>query len=157
VPLPGAFVTGVEIAGVGLHPFGRFGETPATALGVAAARAAPADAGWTPVDARGASAPPTAPPPTGGVASGHRVLGALVLTGVPIVDVEAGCASGAAALALGAASIRSGQHEAVVVVGVEKMPKGIIRSSFFAPWQEEAGLSANPAYFALRAQRLLRD
>jgi hypothetical protein len=45
----------------------------------------------------------------------------------------------------------------VLVVGVEKMPKGIIRSSFFAPWQEEAGLSANPAYFALRAQRLLRD
>jgi acetyl-CoA acetyltransferase len=69
------------------------------------------------------------------VASGHRVLEALVLTGVPIVDVEAGCASGAAALALGAASIRSGQHEAVLVVGVEKMPKGIIRSSFFAPWQ----------------------
>jgi acetyl-CoA acetyltransferase len=37
------------------------------------------------------------------------------------------------------------------------MPKGIIRSSFFAPWQEEAGLNANPAYFALRAQRLLRE
>jgi acetyl-CoA acetyltransferase len=45
----------------------------------------------------------------------------------------------------------------VLVVGVEKMPKGIIRSSFFAPWQEEAGLNANPAYFALRAQRLLRE
>jgi acetyl-CoA acetyltransferase len=43
------------------------------------------------------------------------------------------------------------------VVGVEKMPKGIIRSSFFAPWQEEVGLNANPAYFALRAQRLLRE
>jgi acetyl-CoA acetyltransferase len=42
-------------------------------------------------------------------------------------------------------------------VGVEKMPKGIIRSSFFAPWQEEAGFAANPAYFALRAQRLLRE
>src|SRR4030095_4273612 len=46
---------------------------------------------------------------------------------------------------------------AALVVGVEKMPKGIIRSSFFAPWQEEAGLNANPAYFALRAQRLLRE
>jgi acetyl-CoA acetyltransferase len=157
VPLPGAFVTGVEIAGVGLHPFGRFGETPATALGVAAARAALADAGWTPVDARGRIGAAYCATAYGGVASGHRVLGALALTGVPIVDVEAGCASGAAALGLGAASIRSGQHEAVLVVGVEKMPKGIIRSSFFAPWQEEAGLSANPAYFALRAQRLLRD
>ena len=41
--------------------------------------------------------------------------------------------------------------------GVEKMPKGIIRSSFFEPWREEAGLAATPAYFALRAQRLLRE
>ena len=45
----------------------------------------------------------------------------------------------------------------MLVVGVEKMPKGIIRSSFFAPWQEQAGLAATPAFFALRAQRLLRD
>jgi len=43
------------------------------------------------------------------------------------------------------------------VFGVEKMPKGIIRSSFFEPWREEAGLAATPAYFALRAQRLLRE
>ena len=37
------------------------------------------------------------------------------------------------------------------------MPKGVIRSSFFAPWQEAAGLSPAPAYFALRAERLLAD
>ena len=37
------------------------------------------------------------------------------------------------------------------------MPKGIIRSSFFEPWREAAGLAATPAYFALRAQRLLRE
>jgi acetyl-CoA acetyltransferase len=150
-------VNGVEIAGVGLHPFGRFGDTPATALGVHAAAAAVADAGWTPVKARGRLGAAYCATAYGGIASGHRVLGGLALTGIPIVDVEAGCASGGAALALGAASIRSGQHEAVLVVGVEKMPKGIIRSSFFAPWQEGAGLNANPAYFALRAQRLLRE
>lgn len=150
-------MNGVEIVGVGLHPFGRFGETPATALGVSAVHAALADAGWTPAQARGRIGAAYCATAYGGVASGHRVLGALALTGIPIVDVEAGCASGGAALALAAASIRSGQHEAVLVVGVEKMPKGIIRSSFFAPWQEEAGLTANPAYFALRAQRLLRE
>ncbi len=88
-------MTGVEIAGVGLHPFGRFGQTPATALGVAAARAALADAGWTPVDARGRIGAAYCATAYGGVASGHRVLGALVLTGMPIVDVEAGCTSGA--------------------------------------------------------------
>ena len=45
----------------------------------------------------------------------------------------------------------------MLVFGIEKMPKGIIRSSFFEPWQEEAGLAATPAYFALRAQRLHGD
>ncbi len=62
---------------------------------------------------------------------------------------------GGAALQLAAASIESGQHDRVVAFGIEKMPKGVIRSSFFAPWQEAAGLSPAPAYFALRAQRLL--
>ena len=93
----------------------------------------------------------------GGVASGHKVLGALALTGVPIVDVEAGCASGAAALQLAAGAINAGQYDCALVFGVEKMPKGIIRSSFFEPWREQAGLAATPAYFALRAQRLMRE
>ena len=43
----------------------------------------------------------------GGVASGHKVLGALARTGMPIVDVEAGCASGGAALQLAAGAIRA--------------------------------------------------
>jgi acetyl-CoA acetyltransferase len=76
---------------------------------------------------------------------------------MPIVDVEAGCASGGAALMLAAAAIRAGQYDTVLVFGIEKMPKGIIRSSFFDPWREEAGLAATPAYFALRAQRLMRE
>ena len=64
-----------------------------------------------------------------GVAAGHKVLTALGLTGVPIVNVEAGCASGGAALC-GSASTRSAPAAAtrVLVFGMEKMPKGIIRS-----------------------------
>src|SRR5207244_2459442 len=73
------------------------------------------------------------------------------------VDVEAGCASGGAALMLAAGTIRAGQYDTVLVFGMEKMPRGIIRSSFFEPWREEAGLAATPAYFALRAQRLMRE
>ena len=45
----------------------------------------------------------------------------------------------------------------MLVFGIEKMPKGIIRSRFFDPWREQAGLAATPAYFALRAQRLMLD
>jgi acetyl-CoA C-acetyltransferase len=141
----------VEIAGIGLHPFGRFEDKTVTDLGVAAVRDALRDAGNPQFQASFCG---TA---YAGVAAGHKVLGALALTGVPIVDVEAGCASGSAALMLAAEAIRSGQYDSVLVFGIEKMPRGIIRSSFFEPWREEAGLAATPAYFALRAQRLMRD
>jgi acetyl-CoA acetyltransferase len=145
-------VTTVEIAGVGIHPFGRFEGTTVTDIGVAAVRGALAEADV----GRGGFQAAFCGTAYGGVATGHKVLGALGMTGMPIVDVEAGCASGAAALMLGSAAIRAGQYDTVVVFGVEKMPRGIIRSSFFEPWQEEAGLAATPAYFALRAQRFMR-
>lgn len=145
--------SGVDIAGVGLHPFGRFPDTDIGTLGATAVREALADA-----DVAGASIEACfCATAYGGVATGHRVLGRLGLTGMPIVDVEAGCASGAAALALATTAIAGGRYERVLVVGVERMPKGMIRSSFFEPWQEQAGLTPAPAYFALRAQRLLRD
>ena len=148
---PGVLVTDVGVAGVGIHPFGRFADKTVTDLGAEAVRARVHRS-------RGRRLRPgrrvrgTA---YGGVASGHKVLGRLSTTGMPIIDVEAGCASGAAALMLAASSIRSGQYETVLAFGIERMPKGIIRSSFFEPWQEEAGLTSTPAYFALRAQRLM--
>jgi acetyl-CoA acetyltransferase len=141
----------VEIAGTGIHPFGRFEDKTVTELGVTAVRDALRDAGDPPFQAAFCG---TA---YAGVAAGHKVLGALGLTGVPIVDVEAGCASGGAALMLAAGAIRAGQYECSLVFGIETMPRGIIRSSFFEPWREEAGLAATPAYFALRAQRLMRE
>ena len=146
-------MSAVEIAGVGIHPFGRFEGKTVTEMGVVAVRAALADAG---VERNGFQAAfcGTA---YSGVAAGHRVLDAIGATGGPIVDVEAGCASGGAAVMLAAGAIAAGQYDTVLVFGMEKMPKGIIRSSFFAPWQEEAGMAATPAYFALRAQRLMRE
>jgi acetyl-CoA acetyltransferase len=143
----------VFVAGVGMHPFGRFADRTVTALGVHAVRAALADAGV----ARGGFQAAFCGTVYSGVAAGHKVLTALGLAGMPIVNVEAGCASGGAALALGAAQVASGRADTVLVFGIEKMPRGIIRSSFFEPWREEAGLAATPAYFALRAQRLMRE
>jgi acetyl-CoA acetyltransferase len=143
----------VEVAGVGIHPFGRFEHETVTDMGVEAVQAALAEAEVI----RGGFQAAFCGTVYSGVAAGHKVLGALGLTGVPIVDVEAGCASGGAALMLAAAGIRAGEYDTVLVFGIEKMPKGIIRSSFFEPWREEAGLAATPAYFALRAQRLMRE
>ncbi|HZJ28060.1 MAG TPA: thiolase family protein [Acidimicrobiia bacterium] len=153
-PMTGAG-QGVEIIGVGLHPFGRWGDKTAPEMGVDAVRAALGEAGFGPGERPFQAA--FCGTAYGGVAAGHRVLGGLALTGTPIVDVEAGCASGGAALMLASAAIRAGQYETVLVFGIEKMAKGMIRSSFFEPWREAAGLAATPAYFALRAQRLMRE
>jgi len=143
----------VHVAGVGIHPFGRFEERTITDMGVSAVRSALAEAGVS----KGGFQAAFCATAYGGVASGHKVLSRIGMTGMPIVDVEAGCASGGAALMLGAGAIRAGAYDTVLVFGVEKMPKGMIRSSFFEPWQEESGLAATPAYFALRAQRLMQD
>jgi len=145
-------VNGVCIAGVGIHRFGRFDGATTTDMGVAAVRAALADAGVGPGGFQAAFCGTA----YGGVASGHKVLTRLGMTGMPIVDVEAGCASGSAALMLAAAGIAAGTYDTALVFGLEKMPRGMIRSSFFEPWQEQAGLGATPAYFALRAQRLMQ-
>jgi acetyl-CoA acetyltransferase len=138
------------ITGVGMHPFGRFEGVTTTDMGVSAVRTALREAGV----GKGGFQAAFCGTAYGGVATGHKVLSRLGMTGMPIVDVEAGCASGGAALMLAAASIRAGQYDTVLVFGTEKMPKGIIRSSFFEPWQEEAGLAATPSFFGLRAQRL---
>lgn len=143
----------VYVAGVGLHPFGRFPEKTLTHLGAAALRGALVDAGLE-VGAIGALYCGTA---YGGVATGHKILGALGATSIPVMNIEAGCASGAAALLLGTLALRAEVCDYVAVLGVEKMPKGMIRSSFFEPWQEQSGLAVTPAYFALRAQQLLEE
>jgi acetyl-CoA acetyltransferase len=144
-------MAGVEITGIGIHPFGRFDGVTVTDMGVTAVRGALADAGNPRFEAAFCATVYS------GVAAGHKVLGALGLTGVPIVNVEAGCASGGAALMLAANAVASGQYETVLVFGMEKMPKGMIRSSFFEPWREQGGMAVTPAYFALRAQRVMRE
>ena len=144
-------MAGVEITGIGIHPFGRFDGVTVTDMGVAAVRGALADAGNPRFEAAFCATVYS------GVAAGHKVLGALGLTGVPIVNVEAGCASGGAALMLAANAVANGQYDTVLVFGMEKMPKGMIRSSFFESWREQGGLAVTPAYFALRAQRVMRE
>jgi acetyl-CoA acetyltransferase len=143
----------VYVAGVGLHPFGRFADRNLTDLGADAVRAALTEAGV----GRGEFDAAYCGSVYGGVAVGHKILTRLGLSGPPIINFEAGCASGGAALSIGCAQVAAGVHDTVLVFGAEKMPRGIIRSSFFDPWREEAGLAATPAYFALRAQRLLLD
>jgi acetyl-CoA acetyltransferase len=142
----------VVIAGVGIHPFGRF-DADYRELGAHAAAQALADAGVAAADVDlvlvanvGAE-----------MAKGHNIMERVGRVGVPIVNVEAACASSGSALFLGAQLIESGAARVVLCVGVEKAPKGFIAASGFESWQIETGLGVNPLYFAIQAQDLMAD
>lgn len=143
----------VVILGVGIHPFGRF-DTSYEEIGAFAAREALTDAGvaWSEIQAAYLSRmylPAT---------SGARILRHLGSTDIPIVDVEAACASGGAALRQAVLAIRSGEVDTVLVLGVEKMPRGFMDPSMiYSPWQIEMGMSLNPAYWSMRAMRHMHE
>ena len=107
-------MTDVAIIGVGLHPFGRFGDKSAIDMGAEAIRAALTDAGVTWPDVQfgfGGSFEVDNP---------DAVTSRLGLTGIPFMDVYNGCATAATALQLAADAIRSGQYDIGVAVGMDK-------------------------------------
>jgi acetyl-CoA acetyltransferase len=140
----------VLLAGVGIHPFGRF-EYGYRELGEHAAREALADAGVTAHDLDmvfvanvGAE-----------MAKGHNVMERIARMGKPIINIEAACASSGSALFLAANLIENGAAEIILCLGVEKAPKGFIAGSGFESWQIDNGLGVNPMYFAIQAQELI--
>ena len=140
----------VVVAGVGIHPFGRF-DIGYRELGAHAIRGALADAGvgigevdLALVANVGAE-----------MAKGQNVLDLVGRTARPIINVESACASSASTLYLGATMVEHGAADIVLCVGVEKAPRGFIAASGYEAWQIETGLGVNPVYFALAAQELV--
>lgn len=144
----------VMICGVGLHPFGRFPDKTFETLGQEAVLAALKDANdmpWKDVQMAFCGTM------HGGTAAGHRVLARIGLTGIPIVNVETGCASGSSALALAWQQIAAGFCDTALVIGVEKMPRGFMRMTSYPRWQVLSGLAINPLEFSLRASRHMSE
>lgn len=87
----------------------------------------------------------------GGRVAGQRVLRELGLTGISILNVENACAGGGSALHVGWLAVASGLHDLALVVGMEKMQKGLIPPN---PGEYEAALGKTlPAKYALRARK----
>jgi len=143
----------IYILGVGIHPFGRF-DQPYEEIGAHAAAEALHDAGVAWRDIQTAYLSRMYLPAT----SGARVLRRLGATDIPIVDIEAACASGGAALRQAVLALRAGEAELALVLGVEKMPRGFMDPSMiYAKWQIEMGMSMNPAYWSMRAMRHMHE
>ena len=143
----------VYILGIGIHPFGRF-DAGYEDIGSHAAAAALKDAGVAWRDIQTAYLSRMYLPAT----SGARVLRRLGSTDISIVDIEAACASGGAALRQAVLAIRAGEADLAMVLGVEKMPRGFMDPAMiYQRWQIEMGMSLNPSYWSMRAMRHMHD
>ncbi len=145
----------VAIIGVGLHPFGRFPGTSAIEMGAVAARRALADAGlaWTDVQfAFGGSYEVDNP---------DAVVNFLGLTGLPFTDVYNGCATAASALTQAANTLRLGEYDIGMAIGMDKHQPGAFAADpvqYGVPaWYGETGLFLTPKFFAMKIQRYLHD
>lgn len=144
----------VLAVGTGIIPFGKHTETAFADLGWPAAHAAmvEADVSANDIDAVfcGTS--------FGGMMAGQRIMKCLGVSGMPIVNVENACSSGSSALSLAWLSIASGQHDTVLVLGVEKLTKfgGGTLPLERDDWEVAQGTTM-PAVYAMRAQRYMHD
>ncbi len=144
----------VVIAGVGIHKFGRHEDKTFEQIGQEAVRMALKDANnMSFKDIQIAFCGHM----HGGTGAGHRTLAGIGMTGLPIINVETACASGATALRLAAEGIAAGIYDVALALGVEKMPRGFMRMTSYAPWQLLSGLGVNPIMFALRATRHMAE
>lgn len=92
-----------------------------------------------------------------GTGSGHQVIKEIGLTGIPIVNIENACSSGASAFRLGYQAVASGLYDVVLTLGFEKMPKGAIPSTAFRAWQMSMGFNVQPANYALETIEYMEE
>ncbi|MET8473689.1 lipid-transfer protein [Streptomyces sp. NPDC006422] len=148
----------VAVLGAGMHPWGKWGRG-FVEYGVAAARAALADAGIDWRDVGSIVGADTVRGGYPGYVSGATFAKALGWQGARVTSVYAACASGAQAVGTARAQILAGLADVVLVVGADAAPKG-----FFKPaggdrpddpdWLRFRALGAtNPTYFGLYARR----
>jgi acetyl-CoA acetyltransferase len=150
--------TDVAVAGVGMHPWGKWGRN-FVEYGVHAARAALADSGlsWDDVDL--VVGGETVRNGYAGYVAGATFAQALGWNGARVATSYAACATGAQALDTARARILAGLSEVALVVGADTTPKGFLAPNAGERWDDPDWLRfrllgmTNPAYFALYARR----
>ncbi len=144
----------VVILGVGLHKFGRFPEKRLEDTAREAALMALKDAGVDYKDIEAGFCGHVFP----GTAVGLRLFSELGLTGIPVTNVELACASSSRGVMLAADAIAGGSYDLALVIGAEKMPRGLLGGGAMeASYQSLMGLFLMPGAYALMAQRHMHE
>jgi acetyl-CoA acetyltransferase len=155
----GSVSTGrVAVAGVGMHPWGKWGNN-FVSYGVVAARAALADAGIEWSDVQFIAGGETVRNGYPGYVAGATFAQALGWSGARVATCYAACASGAQAIDVARARILAGLCDVALVVGSDTTPRGFLAPSggerrTDLDWLRFRLVGAtNPTYFALYARR----
>jgi len=145
----------VAIIGVGLHPFGRFGDKPCMQLGADAIQLALDDAGVTWPDIQF------------GVAGSHEVASPDAVTrlvgqtGIPMTSVFNACATAASAIKQTADTIRLGTYDIGIAIGMDKHPRGAFTdkpSMMGLPdWYGANGQFLTTKFFGMKANRYCEE
>lgn len=147
-------MTQVHITGVGMTRFGKHPDSDATDLGSAALMEAVADAG---IDARIIESAYVGHV-FQGMVTGQRILAQVGLAGLPLVNVENACSSGATAIREASLAIRAGENDVVVAVGTEHLTSKFGGALTPDPSDPEAAVGATmPGIYAMRATRYMAD
>ncbi len=144
----------VVVAGVGLHPFGRFHDMDLASLATEAVLPALQDAGvrWKDI-------------PVAyfghvyyhGMSVGETALGKLGLTGIPIINVENACSSGSTAFWQAYWGITTGLYDLALAFGAEKVPRGPVTVTPEDSPERYIGGDHMMAGYALRMRRYMED
>jgi len=143
-----------KIIGVGITDFGRFPELTEEALAQSAILEALSDAGVQMAEVQafycgnaiGASLP------------GQRALRELHTGGQAVYNIDNACSSGATALNAALSALKAGQHDTVVVFGMDHLSSlgGGPLPLGKRDWNNRRGMIM-PALYAMRAQRYLHE
>lgn len=141
----------VCVLGVGLHKFGRFPEKTVQDMGRVAILNAIDDAGIEFKDIEAAYCGRVYASEMG---TGLRVINEVGQTGIPVVNVEQACSSSSVALRLGYCAVGAGIYDMALIVGFEKMERGMLRATSAAnSYEESVGMSTPMAWYALEIRR----
>jgi acetyl-CoA acetyltransferase len=89
------------------------------------------------------------------------VVALLGLTGIPFTDVYNGCATAASALSLAAQTIRLGDHDLGIAVGMDKHPPGAFGADprlYACPsWYGDVGQFVTTKFFGMKINKYMAD
>ena len=144
----------VSIVGAAMSKFGKRPDTTFQDLGWPVVKASLKDAGMQREQIQAVYCGSA----YGGRLTGQRVLRPIGMTGIPVINCENACSSGATAFKEAYHAVATGLYDTALIIGIDKLTMlgGGLLPGQPEDWDVELGLSM-PALYAMRANRYMHE